>query len=359
MNKYKVCVYAICKNEAKFLKRWYDSVKEADKIFLLDTGSTDESMDIVKDLDIVCKREIIHPFRFDTARNLSLDMVDDDADICVCCDVDEVFESGWREELEKFWTDEVTRASYPYNWSFNKYNRPEVSFYINKIHKRHGYTWTHPVHEVLTSLAAENQIIIPTITVNHYPDNNKSRSNYLPLLELSVKEDPEDDRNMHYLGREYMFYGKYNEAIDTLERHLSLKKATWKTERCASMRFISRCYLALGRKEEALLWLKKAVKEEPNMREAYVELGKFYTMNKRYKLGKKYLLKALEIRNKSITYINEVFSWDETIPNLLSVCYYYLKDYKKSLEYINKALEMNPDSELLQTNKKFILEKNE
>ena len=29
----------------------------------------------------------------------------------------------------------------------------------------------------------------------------KSRGQYLPLLELSEEEDPEDDRNMHYLGR--------------------------------------------------------------------------------------------------------------------------------------------------------------
>lgn len=33
MNKYKVYVYAICKNESKFIQRWYDSVKEADKYF--------------------------------------------------------------------------------------------------------------------------------------------------------------------------------------------------------------------------------------------------------------------------------------------------------------------------------------
>lgn len=39
-----------------------------------------------------------------------------------------------------------------------------------------------------------------------------------------------------------MYYGKLNEAIDTLIYHLSLKSATWKDERAASMRFIARCY---------------------------------------------------------------------------------------------------------------------
>ena len=77
--------------------------------------------------------------------------------------------------------------------------------------------WKHPVHEVL-EFSGDKEVWVTTneITVDHYPDSTKSRSSYLPLLELSVKEKPEDDRNMHYLGREYMFYGKYNEAIDTL-----------------------------------------------------------------------------------------------------------------------------------------------
>ena len=40
MSKYKICVYAISKNEEKFVSRWVDSMKEADDIYVLDTGST-------------------------------------------------------------------------------------------------------------------------------------------------------------------------------------------------------------------------------------------------------------------------------------------------------------------------------
>ena len=43
----KVCVYAICKNEEKFIRRWYNSMKEADKIFVLDTGSSDGSFEVL------------------------------------------------------------------------------------------------------------------------------------------------------------------------------------------------------------------------------------------------------------------------------------------------------------------------
>ena len=33
MNKYKIVVYAISKNEEKFVDRWVDSMQEADEIY--------------------------------------------------------------------------------------------------------------------------------------------------------------------------------------------------------------------------------------------------------------------------------------------------------------------------------------
>ena len=35
MGKYHICVYAICKNEEKFVDRWMDSMSEADSIVVL------------------------------------------------------------------------------------------------------------------------------------------------------------------------------------------------------------------------------------------------------------------------------------------------------------------------------------
>ena len=48
MGKYKVCVYAICKNEEKFAKKWYESMSEADDIYVLDTGSIDDTVEKLK-----------------------------------------------------------------------------------------------------------------------------------------------------------------------------------------------------------------------------------------------------------------------------------------------------------------------
>lgn len=355
----KVCVYAISKNEEIFVERWFNSMKEADEIYVLDTGSTDNTVHKLKDLGVNVIYKNISPWRFDVARNESLKLVPDDADVCVCCDMDEVFEKGWRKKLENVWEPGVNRLAYNYNWSLDKSDNPIVNFYIQKIHNRKDYEWTHPVHEVLRYIGegSENIKVCDEITVNHYPDKTKSRGSYLPLLELSVKEDPTDDRNMHYLGREYMYYGKWNEAIDTLIRHLSLEKSTWKDERCASMRFIGRCYKNLKRYDEARMWLDKAIKEAPYLRDPYMEIAILEYDLSNYKKVKKYCLLALNIKNHEKSYINEVFSWDNTVYDLLSVSSFYLGEYDKALVYIKKALEMAPEDERLKKNLKLIKNK--
>ena len=354
MKKYKIYVYAISKNEEKFVDRWVNSVKDADAIYVLDTGSTDKTVAKLKAKGVVVKEEKINPWRFDVARNKSLEMVPKDADICICIDIDEVLEENWRQKLEKIWTKDLTRLRYNYIWSFDEYGSPTVNFYSEKIHTRNGYKWIHPVHEILSYSGKEKILTTNNFTIKHYPDTNKSRSSYLKLLELSVKEDPEDDRNMHYLGREYMYYGKYNKSIDTLIKHLKLKKATWKDERSASMRFIARDYKNLGRIDEARMWLNKAKEETPYLREPYVESGILEYETNNYKEAIKDLEIALKIEKPYKSYINEPFCYDSTVYDILSICKYNIGALAESLYYVNLALEKNPNNKRIINNKKLI-----
>ncbi len=358
MNKYKVCVYAISKNEEKFVKRWIESMKEADEIYVLDTGSTDNTIKLLKENGVHVKRKIIKPWRFDIARNESLKMLPSDTEICVCTDLDEVFNKGWRKELEKVWKKDSKKCKYIYNWSLDKDDNPLISFYYEKIHSLKDYKWINPVHEILEFNGnIENTVMNENIVLNHYPDQEKSRSSYLPLLELSIKENPENDRNMHYLGREYMYYNRYNEAIDTLIKHLSLKSALWKDERCASMRFIGRCYKELNRYEEANMWLLKAIEESPYLRDPYIEMALLQYKYEHWEKVYLYIKKALDIKFHQKTYNNEIFSWNETPYDLISVSAFYLGKYPEALEYVNQALEINPYDERILKNKEIILSK--
>ena len=101
MKKYKICVYAICKNEGKFIERWYNSIKDADYICVLDTGSVDNTVDLLEKFKINYKIKKIDPWRFDSARNESLKLIPDDADICISLDIDIEYIEGLSLNTEK------------------------------------------------------------------------------------------------------------------------------------------------------------------------------------------------------------------------------------------------------------------
>ena len=115
MGKYKVCVYAIAKNEEKNVEAWVASMNEADEIYvMLDATSSDRTEELLTNAGVNIKRKLIKPWRFDVARNESLKMVPEDADICVCTDLDEVFSKGWRKILEEKWQIGTNQATYKY-----------------------------------------------------------------------------------------------------------------------------------------------------------------------------------------------------------------------------------------------------
>ena len=78
---------------------------------------------------------------------------------------------------------------------------------------------------------------------------------------------------------------------------------------------------------------------------------------KDYKETEKLVKKALKIKLNQHTYINEVFTFDHTAYDLLSIVEYEKKNYKKSLYYVKKALKISPKNSRLLNNYDIILMK--
>ena len=359
---YKICVYAIAKNEKKFIERWYNSVKEADYVCVLDTGSTDGSYEKFKELNIICAQKQYSNFRFDVARNDSMELIPKDTDICVCVDIDEMFEPGWSKILRDSWHDGVGRARYRYTWNFNPDGSEGVVFMADKVHKYGMFKWTYPVHEILTLIDGFNSnfetLNLPNIQLNHRADNTKSRASYLKLLELSVKENPMDDRNVHYLGREYMFHGEYDKAIKTLKRHLTLPTANWDAERSASLRYIAQCYSYKGNINKKIEYLHRAVLEADYMREPYYELALTYYGKRNYLMSAFYFNEMLKIKERALNYMSTPTCWNSSGYDYLSMCYYYLGQYDKAIKAVENAIILSPNDERLINNRKIFIDLN-
>ena len=152
------------------------------------------------------------------------------------------------------------------------------------------------------------------------------------------------------IGREYMYVESWDKCIDTLIKHIYMPSSNWNEEKSASMRYISRAYKALKRYDESEMWLKKAIKLTPYLREPYVELAYLYFDNKDYKKTIKYCEKALAIKNKSDSYINEEFAWNETPYDLLGLSYFLTGNKEYSLVNLKHALLLSPNDERIKKN---------
>jgi len=340
----KIAVYAISKNEEQFVQRFCDSAKDADLILIADTGSTDKTVEKALECGAKVHDICIKPWRFDKARDTALALIPGDFDVCISLDLDEVLEPGWREEIERVWAANTTRLRYKFDWGCG------ISFFYEKIHHRNGYHWHHPVHEYPRPDARIQEVYALTnmLLVSHHPDPTKSRGQYMPLLELAVKEDPHCPRNAFYHARELTFYARWPEAIEALKRYLAMPEATWENERCYAMRLLGKAYAELGDNALALKWLRLAVAEAPGTREPWVELSmKTYSLSmwaESYSAAKS----ALQITDKQSVYTMDPSVWTEKPWDLASIAAWNLGLKDEAVQLLNEALKFAPqDSRLL------------
>ena len=337
--KLKICVYAISKNEEMFVERFMKSAELADMVLIADTGSTDRTVDLARNLGAIVPEICITPWRFDKARDTALAMIPRDMDVCISLDLDEMMEPGWRDEIERLWKYNTTRLRYKFDWGCG------IAFYYEKIHARHGYHWHHPCHEYPRADARIQEVYAYTdmLMVSHHPDPTKSRGQYLDLLKLSVTEDPRCPRNAFYYARELTFYHKWVDAVVALNKYLDNPDATWPNERCYAMRLLGKSYEALKSPNEALEWYRKATKEAPNTREPWVELAELCYKHKMWDESLAACESALRITDKALVYTMDPSVWGSKPYDFAAIAAWNLNLREKAIEYGEKAVELDPN----------------
>lgn len=343
----RVAVYAIALNEEQFVQRWAESAREADVLLIADTGSTDATIARAQDLGVEVARIGVSPWRFDDARNASLAVIPSDVDICIALDMDEVLVPGWRQHLEAISTA-TTRPRYQYVWSWQADGSPGLTYGGDKIHRRHGYRWRHPVHETLTPTVPEVQEWIG-LEIHHHPDHTKSRSQYFPLLDLARRESPQDDRTAFYYARELYYHGRHPEAVEEFQRFLALPTATWAPERAAAMRFIAKTG------HDPIRWFTMATLESPDRREPWVDLAQYLHNQRDWEGCLLAANRALAINERQMEYLCEAEAWGARPHDLASIALWHLGRLSEALSACESAIALDPGDGRLRGNREFLL----
>lgn len=336
----KIVVYAIAKNEEQFVERFCKSAEDADRIVIVDTGSSDKTVKLAHQHGAAVPQICVSPWRFDIARNAALSLLPADYDICVSLDLDEELQPGWRDAIEKAWVWGTTRLKYKFDWGVG------IVFYYEKIHARHGYRWHHPCHEYpVPDRITERWATTDELLVVHKPDPSKSRGQYLDLLRVSVEEDPQCPRNAFYYARELSFHGKHEEAIAECKRYLDLPRATWDGERCYAKRTIGRCLFEMGHKDRAWTAFMEAMMEAPGTREPWAELAKLAHDLHRWKDCYWAATKGLEITDRLAVYTCDPEVWGTILHEYAAFAAWNLGLKSEAVKHMQDAAAKAPDNQ--------------
>jgi glycosyltransferase involved in cell wall biosynthesis len=328
----RICVYAIAKNEAKHVERFMKNLDEADKVIVgVDVNSTDNTKELLLESGAKVVDFDINPFRFDEARNLVLNEIPEDFDVCVSLDLDEVIEPGWRKVIEELWTKEMTRIRYKYiiNWIDEAQTKPMKIVIGFRIHRRKNIKYILPIHEYLELPEGEEEVEVFTdkIVVKHYQDKEKERD-YIGMIDEALKIEPEKPWLWYVRARQSFNLDKLELAIESATKFLEITKSygTYSQQRSECCRIIGKSIFAQIYKDkkqdeagQVQLWFLRAVSEWPMQRENWVYLADAWMTIGNYESAYAAALNAHKCNDVRFSEESESVCWDEkNLKNLIS-----------------------------------------
>lgn len=258
----KISVCLIVKNEETCLRKCLESVKEADEIVILDTGSTDKTGEIAKEYT---KNYYANEYKwndnFAEARNYALGKAT--KNFILTLDADNVLEENGIKKIRKA----IEFAE--------KHNQKTVNCLI--ISEIYGDThkqpvlykrcpevfWKGAIHNYLS--VSENNISDIKIYYGRSESHSKDPDRTLRILKKEV-QNKNCIREMFYLAREYLYRFDYITASYWYNEYL--KKAWWQPEKAEAYLQLAKCLWNLNKIEETKEACLKAIQINTNFKEA-------------------------------------------------------------------------------------------
>ncbi len=351
MTAFSVCM--IVKNEEEVLERCLQCITSfADEIIIVDTGSTDKTKEIASKYT-----HHIYDFPwcndFSKARNFSFSKAS--KDFIMWLDADDIILKEDQQklcELKKRISDTVSMVMMKYHTAFDKEGNPTFTFYRERLlNRKMNHQWNGAVHEAITPAGI---IVYEDISIMHkktkVSDPNRNLAIYEALIQQKKSLDP---REQHYYGRELYDHGEYHKAIRIFEAYLKEGKG-WKENQIEACLLAGNCFMALEKREKGIIaYLKSFIYDEPRA-EICCAIGDYFIHQSRWEEATFWYNLALQtpMKEERGGFIRkECYGYLPAIQ--LCVCYYWLHDIEKAIQYNEKAAVYNPSSEAVLYNRVF------
>lgn len=221
-----IAVSMIVRNEAETLPRLLPELVKFDRVVIVDTGSTDGTLELFAEWMEEHDNIDVHKFKwadnFAEARNEALKHVSD-FDYFIWFDADDViqphFESCVRKLLKNNPTTELFYLPY---WYTIEDDKPVMVHYRERIFKSPGkWTWINPLHEVCVKypgFASPSVGTVPpeSLIVEHRPLPNRHDDpdrNWNILTKAMLCVEPPNPETLYYLQRDCGCRGQNEFAI--------------------------------------------------------------------------------------------------------------------------------------------------
>lgn len=344
-----VCL--IVKNEEKNIGRCLKCVKSfADEIVVIDTGSTDKTLSIAKDLGAKTYK-IWWQNDFSKARNFSFSKAK--SDYILWLDADDIIT---KENQEKIISLKNNLDKNVDMVMFKYVNSPpeekETSYFLREriIKNFKNFRWQGFVHEVIP---LAGNIKIENISIHHAKEKQEKYSTRnLDIYENAITKNKKfSNRDFYYYGRELFYHKKFTKAISILKKFTRLEKNNLADLFEANM-LIGNCYAQKNNPNKALEFYLKNLNFALPSSKLLCKIGDVFLLQKNYKNAIYYYnLATLS------TIDNEIFieqQYKNLIPYLqLCVCYFKLGNIEKAKYYNSLAENISANNPSVIHNKKF------
>lgn len=358
----KICLNMIVKDESKIIRRCLDSAKPfIDYWVIVDTGSKDGTQKIIKKhmKDIPGELHERKWKNWGETRSEALELAKGKGDYILFMDADDILEfaPGFKRpvftaDLYHMWRGtkgftylkpQIAKASLPWKW-------------IGVTHEYLGCS--HPyTSEILTD--------VKYVSIDDGATRSTGTQKYwknVHLLEEGLKKEPDNERYVFYLAESYRDAGEKGKALEWYQKRVQM--GGWAEEIfCAKLQsaiLLSRMGLPPSVVIESYV---NAHNFRPHRVEPIYHIAQIYNQEGDYEKAYQWIKKR-ELLPKPAQKDNLFnMDWIEEYGLLfqLSICSYFVGNYRESLDACNRLLKIDnlPEEwrKLVEANRAFPLEK--